>query len=117
MDNFAIMALMATLGTWFVTALGAAMVVFFTSPNPKGLNIMLGFASGVMIAASFWSLLQPAIQRAEAASNLPAYFVQRQAFCWVLYLCMHPIRSFPLQEEKQTSHRENPMNGCTELLC
>ena len=80
MDNFTIMALIATLGTWFVTALGAAMVVFFTSPNPKGLNIMLGFASGVMIAASFWSLLQPAIERAEAASNQPAYFVATAGF-------------------------------------
>ena len=80
MGNFVIMALIATLGTWLVTALGAAMVVFFTSPNPKGLNIMLGFASGVMIAASFWSLLQPAIERAEAASNLPAFFVATVGF-------------------------------------
>lgn len=80
MDHFVIMALIATLGTWFVTALGAATVVFFTSPNPKGLNIMLGFASGVMIAASFWSLLQPAIERAETASQLPAYFVATVGF-------------------------------------
>lgn len=80
MNHFVIMALIATLGTWFVTALGAAMVVFFTSPNPKSLNFMLGFASGVMIAASFWSLLQPAIERAEAASNLPAYLVATVGF-------------------------------------
>lgn len=80
MNHFVIMALIATLGTWFVTALGAATVVFFTSPNPKGLNIMLGFASGVMIAASFWSLLQPAIARAEATSNLPAYLVATAGF-------------------------------------
>ena len=80
MNNFVIMALIATLGTWFVTALGAATVVFFTSPNPKSLNMMLGFASGVMIAASFWSLLQPAIARAEATSRLPAYFVATAGF-------------------------------------
>ena len=80
MDNFIMMALVATLGTWFVTALGAATVVFFTSPNVKGLNIMLGFASGVMIAASFWSLLQPAIERAEITSNLPAYLVATSGF-------------------------------------
>ena len=71
MDRYVIMALVATLGTWLVTALGAATVIFFKSPHPKGLNIMLGFASGVMIAASFWSLLQPAIERAEAYSALP----------------------------------------------
>ena len=80
MDHFVILALIATLGTWFVTALGAATVLFFTSPNPKGLNIMLGFASGVMIAASFWSLLQPAIQRAEEAGGLPAWFVATVGF-------------------------------------
>lgn len=80
MNNFVIMAFIATLGTWLVTALGAATVVFFTSPNPKSMNIMLGFASGVMIAASFWSLLQPAIERAELTSNLPAYLVATAGF-------------------------------------
>ena len=80
MDNYVLMALIATLGTWFVTALGAATVAFFKSPNPKILNLMLGFASGVMIAASFWSLLQPAIERAEAISSLPAYFVATTGF-------------------------------------
>lgn len=80
MDNYVLMALTATLGTWLVTALGAATVVFFKSPNQKGLNIMLGFASGVMIAASFWSLLQPAIEQAEKMSELPAYFVATVGF-------------------------------------
>ena len=80
MDTFVIMALIATLGTWFVTALGAANVVFFTSLNQKALNCMLGFASGVMIAASFWSLLQPAIERAEETSRIPAYFVATIGF-------------------------------------
>lgn len=80
MSTFVIMALIATLGTWFVTALGAANVVFFTSPNQKLLNFMLGFASGVMIAASFWSLLQPAIERAEESSHIPAYLVATTGF-------------------------------------
>jgi len=80
MDNLILYALLATLGTWFVTALGAATVVFFAKPNLKFLNLMLGFASGVMIAASFWSLLQPAIERAEAMDGLPAYFVATIGF-------------------------------------
>ncbi|MBQ5399122.1 MAG: ZIP family metal transporter [Ruminococcus sp.] len=80
MDNTVLLALTATLGTWFVTALGAATVVFFKSPSPKLLNLMLGFASGVMIAASFWSLLQPAIERAEASQTLPAWFVATTGF-------------------------------------
>ena len=74
------MALIATLGTWFVTALGAATVFFFSSVHHKRLNIMLGFAAGVMIAASFWSLLQPAIQRAEAMGGTPAWLVATIGF-------------------------------------
>jgi zinc transporter, ZIP family len=64
-------ALIATGFTWFVTALGAAMVFFFKTINRKVLDSMLGFAAGVMIAASFWSLLAPAIQMSEDSGNLP----------------------------------------------
>lgn len=55
---------MATLFTYFVTALGASLVFFFKSVNQKVLDMMMGFAAGVMIAASFWSLLAPAIELA-----------------------------------------------------
>ena len=58
-------ALMATFFTWGVTALGAGLVFFFKTINRKVLNGMLGFAAGVMIAASFWSLLAPGIAMAE----------------------------------------------------
>lgn len=80
MDNYVIMALIATLGTWFVTALGALTVVFFNSPNPKIMNLMMGFAAGVMIAASFWSLLLPAIERAEISSSVPPYIIATAGF-------------------------------------
>lgn len=80
METYVLMALAATLGTWLVTALGAATVVFFKSPNQKVLNLMLGFASGVMIAASFWSLLQPAIDWAEKVSRFPAGLVVTAGF-------------------------------------
>lgn len=80
MNDMILMALIATLGTWTVTALGAATVVFFRTPSPKLLNLMLGFASGVMIAASFWSLLQPAIERAQLHSRIPAYLVATMGF-------------------------------------
>lgn len=80
MDSFVVMALIATLGTWLVTALGAATVVFFTSPRVRTLNLMLGFSAGVMIAASFWSLLEPAIARAEQLPGLPAWFVATAGF-------------------------------------
>jgi ZIP family zinc transporter len=63
--NPVLLALIATTFTWLVTALGSAMVFFFKTINKKILNSMLGFAAGVMIAASFWSLLKPAIDMAE----------------------------------------------------
>jgi ZIP family zinc transporter len=70
--NPVVQALLATCFTWFLTALGAALVFFFRSINRKVLDGMLGFAAGVMIAASFWSLLAPAIEMAEAGP-LPAW--------------------------------------------
>ncbi len=109
MNTFVIMALIATLGTWFVTALGAATVVLFKSPNQKGLNIMLGFASGVMIAASFWSLLQPAIERAEATSNLPAYFVATIGFLFgALFMwASDKVVSFARKKADNTQNQPN----------
>ncbi len=68
--NPIILALIATLFTWGVTALGASMVFFFKTIHPKVLNSMLGFAAGVMIAASFWSLLKPAIEMTEASGGI-----------------------------------------------
>jgi len=58
-------ALLATLFTWGVTAAGAALVFFVKDINQKLMDSMLGFAAGVMIAASFWSLLSPGIEMAE----------------------------------------------------
>jgi ZIP family zinc transporter len=60
--NPVLLAFLATMFTWGLTAFGASMVFFFKSIHPKVLNSMLGFAAGVMIAASFWSLLKPAIE-------------------------------------------------------
>ena len=66
-------ALCGGLFTWAMTALGASMVFFFKEINKKVLNVMLGFASGVMIAASFWSLLAPAIEMSEGGP-MPVWF-------------------------------------------
>ncbi len=57
-------ALIATLFTWFVTAAGAALVLFTKRFNQKAMDGMLGLAAGVMIAASYWSLLAPSIEMA-----------------------------------------------------
>ena len=66
-------ALIATTGTWLITALGAATVFFFKKVNRKLLDGMLGFAAGVMIAASYWSLLAPAIEMAQETSHVPVW--------------------------------------------
>lgn len=58
-------ALAATLFTWALTAVGAGVVFFFKEINRKALDTALGFTAGVMIAASFWSLLNPAIALSE----------------------------------------------------
>lgn len=55
---------LATMFTYGITALGALPVFFFKKVNQRLLDMMMGFAAGVMIAASFWSLLSPAIELA-----------------------------------------------------
>jgi ZIP family zinc transporter len=58
-------ALLATTFTWLLTALGASLVFFFKGMDRSLLDPMLGFTGGVMVAASFWSLLNPAIEISE----------------------------------------------------
>lgn len=67
-----VQALLATLFTWGVTALGASAVFIGQDISRRVLDSMLGFAAGVMIAASFWSLLAPALEMAEGGM-LPAW--------------------------------------------
>ena len=84
-----VQALLATLFTWAVTAAGAAVVFFAKNPSRKLLDGMLGMAAGVMIAASYWSLLAPAIAMAEKGplpSWIPATvgFLAGGAFLWIV---------------------------------
>lgn len=97
-------ALLATGFTWFVTALGASVVFLFREIDRKTLDGMLGFAAGVMIAASYWSLLAPAIELAKD-STLPAWmpaltgFLVGGAFLWVLdRILPHLHLGFPMEE-------------------
>lgn len=80
MNFFVFSALCATTFTWALTALGAASVIFFKKINTDILNFVLGFSAGVMISASFWSLLQPAVYRAKLFSTMPAYLVVTLGF-------------------------------------
>ena len=102
-------AFIATLFTWFMTALGSGLVFFFRTINRKVLDAMLGFAAGVMIAASYWSLLAPAIEMAEE-SSLPAWvpatsaFLLGGAFLWIVdKLLPHLHPGFPTEEAEGLS--------------
>ncbi|MCI6990277.1 MAG: ZIP family metal transporter [Clostridiales bacterium] len=64
-------ALCATLVTWALTALGACVVFLMRQPNRNAMDAMLGLAGGVMVAASFWSLLSPAIEMAGTLGMIP----------------------------------------------
>ncbi|MFA5028710.1 MAG: ZIP family metal transporter [Candidatus Methylomirabilota bacterium] len=97
-------ALLATCFTWGVTALGAAAVFLVAEMNRRLLDAMLGFAAGVMIAASFWSLLQPAIEMAEGMGGpawLPAVagFLLGGGVLWSIdRLLPHLHLGFPTEE-------------------
>jgi len=88
-QNPILLALIASIFTWSVTALGAAGVFFFKTINRKVLDGLLGFTAGVMIAASFWSLLAPAIEVSQEMgmiSWLPASigFLSGGLFLWLI---------------------------------
>ncbi|MGC9467986.1 MAG: ZIP family metal transporter [Anaerolineae bacterium] len=68
-----VQALIATMFTWFVTALGAASVFMTKEVDRRVLDVMLGFAGGVMVAASYWSLLAPALEMS-AGMGVPEWF-------------------------------------------
>ena len=102
-------ALIATAFTWFMTALGSGLVFFFKTIKRNMLDAMLGFAAGVMIAASYWSLLAPAIEMAEG-SDLPAWVPATSGFllgCAFLLIIdkllphLHP--GFPTEEAEGLS--------------
>jgi zinc transporter, ZIP family len=97
-------ALIAGLFTWLITAIGAASVFFTRTISQKLLDAMLGFAAGVMLAASYWSLLAPSIVICEAGS-WPSWIIPALGFLsggfliWVLDQIiphLHPDK--PLEE-------------------
>lgn len=90
--------------TWSITALGAAMIFIFKEINRNLFDGLMGFAAGVMIAASFWSLLAPAIALAQD-SDLPAWlpavagFLGGGLFLWICdQILPHLHIGFPISE-------------------
>lgn len=83
------LAFLATSFTWFVTALGSSLVFCVKALNQKFFDTMLGFTGGVMVAASFWSLLNPAIDMSAGTGMIKAFpstigFLCGGGFLWCL---------------------------------
>lgn len=108
-----VQGLIGTCFTWFVTAAGAAMVFFFTTISRKALDGMLGFAAGVMTAASFWSLLAPSIDLSEEMGLIPwvppliGFLAGGAALRLVDKLLPHLHPGFAKAEGIQTSWRKS----------
>ena len=68
---YPVQALIATIFTWAITSLGAAIVFLFKKINKTTMDAMLGLSAGVMLAATFWSLLSPALEMAENLNLTP----------------------------------------------
>ena len=110
-----VQALLATLFTWCVTALGASLVFFFRTVNKTILDAMLGFAAGVMVAASFFSLLLPAIDMAENLHMLPWLVAAGGFFCGGLLLFAGD-NFFNYLDSRSEKKQISSAKRCTMLL-
>lgn len=117
-------AFYAGLFTWILTAIGASLVFFFKRSNRKVLDAALGFTGGVMIAASFWSLLSPAISSVETQqelgiTNLPIWFAPAIGFLFGALFIYFLDKKIPhLHLFKKIEEAEGPKTDLkkTELL-
>lgn len=110
-------AFLVTLFTWGMTALGAGVVYFTRSDNHKVMDGMLAFAGGVMIAASFWSLLSPAIEMAED-SAVPSFIPAVVGFLLggAMLLGIDKLLPFLPQEKYMTAIKDPKAKHRASLL-
>ncbi len=113
--DFVTQALIATIFTWSITALGAGFVFFFKKVNKSVMDAMLGFAAGVMIAASFWSLLSPAIDMAEKL-NMTAWIVVTLGFLSGGILLFIGDKLFTLYSKKKHYAHNGSFKRCLMLV-
>ncbi len=124
LDNPILQALVGGLFTWLLTALGASLVFLVKNTSRKILDMCLGFTGGVMIAASFWSLLSPAISSVEIQQNLnittlPIWFAPSIGFltgALFLYLLDKKIPHLHLFEKSINAEGPKTNLKKTELL-
>ena len=124
LGNPILQAFCAGLFTWILTAIGAGLVFFFKSANRKLLDASLGFTGGVMIAASFWSLLSPAIDAVEkqhelGLTTLPSFLPPAIGFFFGAFFIYFLDKKIPhLHLFKKIEEAEGPKTELkkTELL-
>ena len=109
--NYVIQALIATIFTWTVTALGASIVFLFKKINKSIMDAMLGFAAGVMIAASFWSLLSPSIEMSKTL-NLNPWLIASTGFILGGLLLFIGDKIFDRLEKNKNKNEKNKMKRC-----
>lgn len=103
--DFALQAFLCGLFTWAITALGAAVVFLFKKVNKNIMDGMLGFASGVMLAATFWSLLTPALEMSVNLNLIPWLVVSIGVIMGGLLLFLgDKIYNFISKKNQKESH-------------
>lgn len=106
----------ATLFTWGITAIGASLVYFFKKINKNLMDGMLGFAAGVMIAASFFSLIAPAITMAENL-NITPWLITFMGFMAGGLLLFIGDKIYDIYESKNPKKEEKfSMKRCVMLI-
>ena len=105
--SYPFQAFLACIFTWFVTSLGSAVVFLFKKVNKTVMDAMLGFAAGVMIAATFFSLLSPAIEMANKLEMIAWLVVSIGFFCGglLLYICDKIFDHFTKKQENNSNKR------------
>ena len=117
--NPIIQAFIATLFTWSITAIGASLVFLFKKVNKNVMDAMLGFAAGVMIEASFWSLLSPAIEMANNLDMIPwiITFIGFFSGGVLLYIGDKVFNLFDRKfSKKENTGKRNSLKRCLMLI-
>lgn len=105
---FILYAFLAGLGTWFITALGGSLVFFIKSENKKILSLVMGLGAGIMIAASFFSLILPSLEQLESSgrSNIEAIL---GFFFGGIFLFIFDLFLGKIEKKKKISDKSNKL--------
>lgn len=103
---------LATIFTYLVTVLGASLVFIFRDVNQKVMDVMMGFSAGVMIAASYWSLLAPAISLSEEMGRNAAFTVAIGFLAGGLFILLSDVL---LEKKGQTKRLNGGFKRCVLL--